>query len=66
MANINELKGKIIAAGYTLSEFADKISIPYSTFSRRLKSRVFGSDEIERMAKVLKLTPQDIADIFFN
>ena len=66
MANINLLKGRIVAAGLNLGEFAEKVGIPYTTFSRRMKSKIFGSDEIERMAKVLNLTPQDINDIFFN
>ena len=66
MANINLLKGKIVAAGYTLSEFANKIGLPYTTFSRRMKSRIFGSDEIERIAKVLGLTAEEIREIFFN
>ena len=66
MANTNLLKGKIVAAGYTLSEFAEKIRMPYTTFSRRMKSRIFGSDEIERIAKVLKLTSEEIREIFFN
>lgn len=66
MANINLLKGKIVAAGYTLSEFADKIGIPYTTFARRMKSRIFGSDEIEKIAKVLSLTADEIQEIFFN
>lgn len=66
MANINLLKGRIVAAGYTLTEFAQKIGIPYTTFSRRLSSRVFGSDEIEKIAKVLNLTGDDVMNIFFN
>ena len=66
MANINLLKGKVVSAGLTLTEFAGKIGIPYTTFSRRMKSRIFGSDEIERIAKVLGLTAEDIYEIFFN
>ncbi|MGN0362625.1 MAG: helix-turn-helix domain-containing protein [Bilifractor sp.] len=66
MANINLLKGRIVAAGLTLNEFASKIKMPYTTFSRRMKSRIFGSDEIERISKVLNLTAEEIQTIFFN
>ena len=66
MANTNLLKGKIVASGYTLSEFANKIEMPYTTFSRRMKSRIFGSDEIEKIAKVLDYTAEEIREIFFN
>lgn len=66
MANINLLKGKIVAAGFTLYGFADEIGMPYTTFSRRMKSRIFGSDEIEKIARVLNLTAEEIQAIFFN
>ena len=66
MANINLLKGKIVAAGFTLNGFASEIGMPYTTFSRRMKSRVFGSDEIEKIAKILNLTAEEIQSIFFN
>ena len=66
MANINLLKGKIVASGYNLTEFAKAIDMPYTTFSRRLSSGIVGSDEIEKMARILNLTAEEIKSIFFN
>lgn len=66
MANINMLKGRIVAAGYTLQEFSKAINMAYSTFSRRLRSGIFGSDEIERIARLLNLSAEEIRMIFFN
>ena len=66
MANINLLKGKIVAAGYTMKSFAEKVGIPAATFSRRLHKKIFMSDEIEKIVEALDLSPQEIKDIFFN
>lgn len=66
MANINLLKGKIVASGYNLTEFAKAIGMPYSTFSRRLSSGIFGSDEIEKMTRILNLTAEEIKSIFLT
>ena len=66
VADINLLKGKIVAKGYNLTSFASAIGMPFATFHRRIKSRVFGSDEIETIAKTLDLSQDEIMNIFFN
>ena len=57
------LKGKIVANGYTQSEVAEKIGVTPKTFSLKLKKGVFGSDEIEKMIKLLHI--ENPMEIFF-
>lgn len=63
MVNVQELKAAMARKGLTQAQTAEKIGISSKTFSLRLKSKVFGSDEIEKLINIL-----DIADpmsIFF-
>lgn len=64
MVNRQALKGKIVEQGYNLSSFADAIEMPRATFARRMKKGVFGSDEIEKMIKILDI--DDPMPIFFT
>lgn len=63
MILVNELKGRIVANGYTQAQVAKKIGIAPKTFSIKLQNGVFGSDEIEKMIELLKL--EDPMSIFF-
>ena len=66
MVNVNALKGKIVENDMTLEGFAKAINMPNSTFQRRMKKGVFGSDEIERILDVLHIDdPSEIERIFF-
>ena len=60
---INELKGKILAKGYTQKKIAEEIGITPKTFSEKLKRGIFGSDEIEVMIEKLEL--KNPMEIFF-
>lgn len=64
MVDTQALKGKIVEHGYNMSSFADAIEMPRVTFSRRMKKGVFGSDEIEKMIKILDIS--DPMPIFFT
>lgn len=63
MININELKGRIKACGYTQKDVAAYLGITPKTMTDRLKKGVFGSNEIEAMMELLNIP--DPTAIFF-
>ena len=63
MILVNELKGKIRAKGYTQEKLAKELGISPKTLSNKLSKGVFGSDEIEKMIKILEI--DNPIDIFF-
>lgn len=64
MIQINEIKGRMKAEGYTQADLAKELGISTKTLSTRLKKGVFGSDEIEKMITILKI--KNPIDIFFK
>jgi len=63
MVNTSKLKGVIVANDKTQEEVAKAIGITPKTFYLKMKKGVFGSDEIEKMIKLLKI--DDPISIFF-
>lgn len=63
MINTNELKGAITAKGFTQKDMASKLGISPKTFYLKMKKGVFGSDEIEKMIKILSI--KNPTEIFF-
>ena len=63
MVDTNRLKGIIVQNGKTQEEVARYIGISPKTFYSKMKRKVFGSDEIEKM--ILLLNIDDPAPIFF-
>lgn len=63
MVDTQALRGAIVAAGYNLDSFANAIGMKRRTLGNRLKSGIWGSDEIENVIDVLNLS--DPARIFF-
>lgn len=63
MINVNELKGRIVAKGYTQTDVANKIGITPKTFSTKLKKGVLNSKEIEKLIDILDI--KNPIDIFF-
>ena len=59
----NELRGRIVAKGFTQAEIARKIGIAPKTFSFKMKKGVFNSDEINKMIEILDI--EDPREIFF-
>lgn len=55
MVNTQELKGRIVAKGYTQGEVAKMIGITAKTFGEKMKKGVFGSDEIYQLIQILEL-----------
>ncbi len=63
MIKTNELKGIIVKNGLTQSDVANLIGITPKTFYEKMKTGVFGSDEIQIM--IDKLHIDDPMSIFF-
>lgn len=65
--NSNLLKAKIIENGYTLKKFSEITRIKKTALYRKLsKVTEFDRKEIETIANVLKLSPEEISNIFFS
>ena len=63
MINTNELKGRIMAKGYTQAETAKLIGMAPDTLSRKLRKGVLGTDEVEKLVEVLEI--ENPWEIFF-
>jgi len=63
LINTNELKGRIMAKGYTQAETAKLIGMAPDTLSRKLRKGVLGTDEVEKLVEVLEI--ENPWEIFF-
>jgi len=64
MVDTNKLRGCIVANGKTQKEVARAIGITPKTFYLKMKKKVFGSDEIQKMIDILEI--DDPMSIFFT
>lgn len=64
MIQINEIKGRMKAKGYTQEKLAKELGMSPKTLSSRLKKGVFGSDEIEKLIFILNI--KNPMEIFFK
>ena len=64
VVNIAELRAELARKQLTQKQLAKLIGMSEQTLSRRMKTRVFGSDEIEKIIRVLDL--KDPVGIFFS
>lgn len=67
MVNINKLKAKIVENGFNVEYVADKVGMDKATFYRKMANNgeTFLVKEVDAMARVLKMTGDDINAIFF-
>jgi transcriptional regulator with XRE-family HTH domain len=63
MLDRNALKAEIVRNGLTQKEVAKALGISEKTFISRMRRGVFGTDEAEKMIKVLDI--KNPMDIFF-
>lgn len=63
MVDVNKLRGAIIAKGYGIEEFAQVAGFTKSQWNYRMKTKVFDSDDIERIMS--KLDIDNPTEIFF-
>lgn len=66
MTDKRKLKAAIYLAGETQGTLAEKLGLSRPGFSKKMNGGSdFRANEIERIAKILDLTPEGIAGIFF-
>lgn len=63
MVDTNALRGLLAQNGFSQSRIAKKLGITPKTFYSKMNKRIFDSDEIESMIKILKI--KDPIAIFF-
>ncbi len=64
MVKVNELKGLMVARGYTQEKLAKKLGISSRTLSSRFKKGIFPSNEMQLLVEILNI--ENPAYIFFN
>lgn len=64
MLNVLEFRAAMVRKGYTQKALAEILGISEKTFGERLKSKRFGSEEIEKLITVLEIS--DPMPIFFS
>ena len=61
VVNVNLLKSYMVKAGYTQKMLAQKLGISEQTLTRKLKKRVFGTDEAAKIVELLSIdNPQAV------
>lgn len=63
MIDVDELKGRWVAKRYTQEKIAEYLGISPKTLHLRLKKGVLGSDDIEKLIKLLDI--KDPMRVFF-
>ncbi len=63
MVDVMKLKGLIVENNLTQEKVADALGIARKTFYLRMKNGKFGSDEMEKMIKLLHI--DDPVSVFF-
>lgn len=64
MIDILALKAEMVRNGYTQEKLAEKLKITPKTLGTRFKKGIFGSNEIEAMVAILKIS--NPMQIFFS
>ena len=62
----NLLKAKMVENGISADMISNKLGINTSTFYRKVKNNSFYTAETKKIAECLKLSAQDIDNIFFS
>ena len=61
VVNVNLLKSYMVKAGYTQKMLAQNLGISEQTLTRKLKKRVFGTDEASKIVELLSIdNPQAV------
>lgn len=64
MLNVPEFRAAMVRKGHTQKSLAKILGMSEKTFYERMKNKVFGSDEIEKLIEVLEIS--DPMPIFFS
>ena len=68
VVNTNKLKGKIVECGLNISELAELIGIDKATLYRKINAngQTITIKEADMISKELKLSKEEVNDIFFS
>lgn len=68
VVNTNKLKGKIVECGMNISELAELIGIDKATLYRKINAngQTITIKEADLISKELKLSKEEVNDIFFS
>lgn len=68
LVHILKLKGKIVEKGLTIEDLADQMNMHKSTLYRKMESQgdSFLIKEVDAIVKVLALSREEAASIFFS
>ena len=55
MVNVRLLRAYMVKAGYTQKSLAKELGITEQTLTRKLKKRVFGTDEAAKIVSLLEI-----------
>lgn len=65
MLRENKLRAKIVENNLNIEQLSKKIGIDKTTFYRKIARNTFTINEVDRIAKALNMSVQDVSDIFF-
>lgn len=69
MIKINKLRAKVVERGLTIGQVANHLGIDRSTLYRKMRDnsgRRFSVLEVQRLSTILRLSPSEIQDIFYD
>ncbi len=67
MTNTKLFKSVLVLKGVSLDELADAVGMSRATLSYKINNkRLFNSEEIEKITRVLRLTIEEMNQIFFG
>ena len=64
MVNVRLLRAYMVKAGYTQKSLAKELGITEQTLTRKLKRRVFGTDEAAKIVSLLEIDNPEA--VFFS
>ncbi len=65
MIDTNKLRGILAEKGMSQAEMASILGITPKTFYQKMNKKVFDSDEIDTMVRILAIPREQCTDIFF-
>lgn len=63
MVLTNEIKGKMVARGFTQKQLAEKLEMSERTLANKLTKGVFTTTDVEKLINILKI--ENPMEIFF-
>lgn len=64
MVLTNEIKGKMVARGFTQKQLAEKLEMSERTLANKLTKGIFTTTDVEKLIDILKI--ENPMEIFFS